>query len=78
VNTQTRLSRKQLAANATRERMRCAAQRAAEDPVVLAKAARIVQAGIESGKLTPSDLAGPIVLTLSDLAGPAVPPQASP
>jgi hypothetical protein len=55
------LSRKQIAAKATRERMRCAALRAASDPFVLARSARIVRAAIESGHLTKADLDGPIV-----------------
>lgn len=48
-------------AAARREFMTRAARRAADDPVALAKAARIVRAGIERGHLTEDDLRGPIV-----------------
>jgi hypothetical protein len=61
------LTRKQIIAKANRARMTNAALRAAGDPAVLAKAARIVRAGFERG-----------TLTLADLDGPIVPPQASP
>jgi hypothetical protein len=38
-----------------------AALRLAGDPAQLARAARIVRAAIQTGKLTPADLDGPIV-----------------
>jgi hypothetical protein len=41
--------------------MRNAAIRAVDDPVTLAKAARIIRAAIERGRLTKADLDGPIV-----------------
>ena len=49
------------AAKARKQRKRNAALRAAQDSVVLAKAARVVRAGIELGLLTLADLDGPIV-----------------
>jgi hypothetical protein len=55
------LSRKLIAAKATRERKRCAALRASDDPERLAMAARIVRAAIERGHLDKADLDGPIV-----------------
>jgi hypothetical protein len=55
------LTRKQIIAKANRARMRNAALRATDDPLVLARSARIVRAAIETGKLTPADLSGPIV-----------------
>jgi hypothetical protein len=42
-------------------RKRNAALRAAGDPAVLDKAARVVRAGLQLGKLTADDLTGPIV-----------------
>jgi hypothetical protein len=62
VDTQKRETlRKQSLALATEAHMRNAAIRLADDPAVLARAARIVRAGIERGHLTPADLDGPIV-----------------
>jgi hypothetical protein len=46
---------------ATNEHMRRSARRAVEDPAQLAKAARIVRAALERGRLTPDDLQGDIV-----------------
>ena len=59
--TKTGLTRKQIAAKASAERKRRSALRAADDPDVLAKAARVVRAALETGRLTKSDLDGPIV-----------------
>jgi hypothetical protein len=61
VTTKHALTRQQIAAKATRERMKHAALRAADNPLVLARAARIVRAGFERGHLTKADLDGPIV-----------------
>lgn len=44
-----------------------AAVRAVDDPVTLARAARIVRAALERGRLTPNDLQGDVVKP-SDLA----------
>jgi len=43
-----------------------AALRAADDPPVLDRAARIVRAALASGKLTHADLTGPIVQAQAD------------
>lgn len=48
-------------AAARAEHLRIAAVRAVDDPIVLARAARIVRAALERGKLTKADLDGPIV-----------------
>jgi hypothetical protein len=48
-------------APATAARLRKQALRAIDDPATLARAARIVRAGLERGLLTRDDLAGPIV-----------------
>ena len=48
-------------AAATATNMRTAALRAVDDPASLAKAARIVRAALERGRLGPEDLAGDIV-----------------
>jgi hypothetical protein len=55
------LSREQSLALATEAHMRNAAHRLADDPLILARSARIVRAAIETGKLTPADLDGPVV-----------------
>jgi hypothetical protein len=67
------MSTSQSMALARDARRRNAALRATDDPVVLAKAARIVRAAIERGKLSKSDLDGPIVRPEPD-ATPALPP----
>lgn len=46
---------------ARNEHLRRAAIRALGDPIELARAARIVRAGITRGVLRPADLSGPIV-----------------
>ena len=46
---------------ATNEHKRRSALRAIDDPAQLAKAARIVRAALERGRLTPDDLDGDIV-----------------
>jgi hypothetical protein len=46
---------------ATNEHMRRSAHRAVDDPVQLARAARIVRAALERGRLTQQDLDGDIV-----------------
>jgi hypothetical protein len=48
-------------AAATATNMRTAALRAVDDPASLAKAARIVRAALERGRLGPDDLRGDIV-----------------
>ncbi len=55
------------AALATAAHQRNAALRAIDNPRELARAARIVRAAIERGKLTKADVDGPIV---QPLAGP--------
>jgi len=42
------------------------AMRAVDDPVALAKAARIVRAALERGKLSKADLDGPVVPVATD------------
>jgi hypothetical protein len=51
-------------AAATRAVQQYSAERAIDDPVKLARAARIVRAALERGRLTPDDLAGGIVRSL--------------
>jgi hypothetical protein len=46
---------------ATNEHMRRSALRLVDDPAELAKAARIIRAALERGRLTPDDLQGEIV-----------------
>lgn len=46
---------------ATLEHMRRSAQRAAEDPAQLARAARIVRAALDCGTLTVNDLTDPSI-----------------
>lgn len=58
-------SRKEIAARATAEHVRRAALRAADNPDRLDKAANIVRAGLQLGKLTHADLTGPIVQPLA-------------
>lgn len=48
-------------APARRAQLRNAALRATDDPAQLARAARIVRAALERGKLTPDDLQGAVV-----------------
>jgi hypothetical protein len=61
VDTQKREPLKQNAIRAARAHMHNSALRLADDPAALARAARIVRAGLILGKLTPADLDGPIV-----------------
>ena len=60
------MSKSQSLALARDARRRNAALRATDDPVVLAKAARIVRAAIERGRLSKGDLDGPIVRPADD------------
>lgn len=50
-----------LAASGRRHIMERTAMRAVDDPAKLAKAARIIRAGIARGKITPADLEQPII-----------------
>jgi hypothetical protein len=63
VDTQQRepLNRSQNAIRAAAQHMHNAALRLADDPAALARAARIVRAGLLRGHLTKADLNGPIV-----------------
>ncbi|WP_432886785.1 hypothetical protein ACQPYH_04160 [Kribbella sp. CA-245084] len=49
--------------------LRNAALRATDDPVRLARAARIVRAALERGRLTTDDLNGEIVASANDTSG---------
>lgn len=50
--------------------LRNAALRATDDPATLARAARIVRAALERGRLSAADLNGQIVASVNDTSAP--------